>query len=343
MNILLTSAGRRSYLVKYFKEALGKRGMVYVVNSTADATAMILADKAFVAPPLYEEGYIDFLTGICRKHDVDLLISLLDLELPVLAGHRDAFEEIGVKTTVSKDGVIAACNDKMKTMEFADGLDLKTLFTTTDLDEALERLNKRALDFPLYVKPRWGMGSIAMQQADTEEELRVLFTKVKRDIDRSYLKHYHSLVEDECVIIQEKARGEEYGLDVVNDLEGRYVTTFVKRKLGMRSGETDGAVTEDLPELRNLGRMIGTHLQHIGNLDIDLFWDGEEPVILEMNARLGGGYPFSHLAGANVPKAYIQWVENRPVSEECFTIEYGVKGFKNLDLLNFNQIKLFEE
>ncbi len=32
-------------------------------------------------------------------------------------------------------------------------------------------------------------------------------------------------------------------LDVLNDLQGRYVTTLVKRKLSMRAGETDRAVT----------------------------------------------------------------------------------------------------
>ena len=30
MNILLTSVGRRSYLVKYFKEAVGQNGEIHV-------------------------------------------------------------------------------------------------------------------------------------------------------------------------------------------------------------------------------------------------------------------------------------------------------------------------
>lgn len=33
MNILLTSAGRRTYLVEYFKKALGGQGKVYASNS----------------------------------------------------------------------------------------------------------------------------------------------------------------------------------------------------------------------------------------------------------------------------------------------------------------------
>ena len=33
MNVLLTSVGRRAYMVKYFKQALGNSGQVHVGNS----------------------------------------------------------------------------------------------------------------------------------------------------------------------------------------------------------------------------------------------------------------------------------------------------------------------
>jgi carbamoyl-phosphate synthase large subunit len=61
MNILLTSVGRRSYLVKYFKEALGKDGEVHVSNSIAITPSFIYADKSVVTPLIYENGYIPFL------------------------------------------------------------------------------------------------------------------------------------------------------------------------------------------------------------------------------------------------------------------------------------------
>jgi len=49
-NVVLSSAGRRAYLVDYFKAALGKSGKVITTNATADATAMIHADIACVIP-----------------------------------------------------------------------------------------------------------------------------------------------------------------------------------------------------------------------------------------------------------------------------------------------------
>lgn len=95
MNILLTCAGRRNYLVSYFKEALGKKGKVFVANSTPEATAIFVADGAFIAPPLYEEGYVDYLIDICKQHKVELLVSLFDMELPVLAKHKKRFKKLG--------------------------------------------------------------------------------------------------------------------------------------------------------------------------------------------------------------------------------------------------------
>lgn len=58
MNILLTSVGRRSYLVKYFKDALGTSGEIHVSNSSAITPAFIYADNITVTPLIYENEYI---------------------------------------------------------------------------------------------------------------------------------------------------------------------------------------------------------------------------------------------------------------------------------------------
>lgn len=59
---------------------------------------------------------------------------------------------------------------------------------------------------------------------------------------------------DNSVLIQENLTGNEYGLDVINDLESNYINTVVKRKYAMRSGETDCAVTEDNSIMKELGK-----------------------------------------------------------------------------------------
>ena len=67
MNILLTSVGRRGYLVQYFKEALNGLGKVYVSNSDSNSAAFKYADEYVVSPLIYDNHYIDFLLNYCKK------------------------------------------------------------------------------------------------------------------------------------------------------------------------------------------------------------------------------------------------------------------------------------
>ena len=83
MNILLTCAGRRSYLVDYFKEALASNGEVHVANSIADAPAMLAADHKFVTESIYESNYVENLIDYCLTHEIKMIVSLLDLELNI--------------------------------------------------------------------------------------------------------------------------------------------------------------------------------------------------------------------------------------------------------------------
>lgn len=333
MNILLTCSGRRNYLVDFFREAVGGNGKIYTMNSTVDAASMVVSDGAIVAPPVYEKGYIDFLMAECEKREIRLVVPLFDLELPVLAKNRQRFEDAGICIAISDKRVISVCADKLESNRFLKRQNLETLYSTGSLSEALRKMEDTSIQLPFYVKPRWGMGSLAVQTASTRDELQILYKKVKQTVLDSTVRYHDPFDPGACVIIQEKGIGAEFGLDVVNDFEGNYHATFVKRKIEMRFGETQVAVVEQVPELVELGRILGTSLKHRGILDVDLFWDGSRAVVLEMNARFGGGYPFSHLAGANVPAAYIKWAKTETDIGHYLMIENGVQGFKGFRIL----------
>lgn len=332
MNLLLTSAGRRGYLVDYFKEALAG-GKVYAANSDGRAPAFSTADGHVVTPLIYEEDYIPFLLSYCREKEISLLISLFDIDLPVLAANKERFRQAGVRVLVSDPEVIRVCNDKWETFCFLREHDFPAPETFLDPDEALAACEAGRLNWPLIVKPRWGMGSLSVFEAENETELRVFCEKAKREIRRSYLKYEAAAAPEACVLIQEKLAGQEHGLDVINDLEGRYQNTIVKVKHAMRSGETDCAVTVDFPEMVSLGERISKALGHIGNLDMDVFWSDGKPYVLEMNARFGGGYPFSHMAGVDLPRAIAAWAEGKKADAEWLRAKSGVMSQKDIRLI----------
>src|SRR5207249_1267425 len=320
MNVLFTCAGRRSFAIRAFQEALNNCGRVFACDASLDAPALQIADKAFVVPPADANNYPDVLLTICREQRVRLLIPAVEPELPLLAAHRARFLEIGTLPLVSSPEIITICYDKLETATFLDRCGLAAPRTYVRLDAAREALSRGELSFPLVVKPRWGVSSIGLAFAEDDQELDLAFKMAEKQIAHSFLAQTSADAPGCCVLIQERLSGEEYGLDIVNDLNGRHVCTFAKRKLRMRAGQTDRAMTVKDERLEKLGQTIGENLGHVGILDCDLFVSEQGCRVIDLNPRIGGGYPFSHIAGANIPAALVAWMNGEEADPSCFQV-----------------------
>lgn len=328
MNILFTCAGRRTYLLKYFKENMQEGDKIIATDMQLTAPALQAADIRVQVPAVYDPNYIDITLDICKKHNVDALISLNDLELPILADNKARFEAIGVRVIVSDPAVIDICFDKFKTAQWVESIGLKAPKTYVTIAAAMEALAKGEITFPLFMKPRWGSGSIGLETIGDMEELDIYYHLLMRKIKKTILAT--ASVGDEYIIIQEKLTGKEFGLDVMNDLGGNHVAVSVKQKLAMRAGETDKAITLDIPEVREMGAVIGRNLKHIGNLDVDIMQRANgDYCVLELNPRFGGGYPFSYEAGVNMPLAIIKWLKGESVDSAILQPQYGKTFAKN--------------
>lgn len=332
LNLLFTSVGRRSYLVEYFRAALGGKGKIHVANSSDKSPAFLVADEAVVTPLIYDANYIPFLLDYCKKNEIHAIISLFDIDLPILSQNKEKFAEIGTKVIVSDPEVIHRCNDKWLTFCALNENGFRTPATFLHTADALNAVKDGSISFPLMVKPRWGMGSIGVFEAENEEELLVFYKKVKNVAMRTYLKYESEQTLDDCVLIQEKIDGQEYGLDIINNLNAEYMTTICKMKYAMRSGETDCAITVDDPALRETGKALSAYMKHIGNLDVDVFKAGDTIYVLEMNARFGGGYPFSHAAGVNLPLAIVQWLRGQEADAATLVPKYNVIAQKDIKM-----------
>lgn len=328
MNILFTCAGRRTYLLKYFKENLSEGDKVVATDMQLSAPALQVSDVKLQVPAVYDPEYVNITLNICKEHQIDALLSLNDLELPILAENRVRFEEFGVKVIVSNPQVIDIAFDKYKTAQWVESLGLVAPKTYVRLDDAKKALAAGDIEFPLFMKPRWGSGSIGLESIADMEELDIYYNLLMKKIKKTILAT--ASVGDEYIMIQEKLTGAEFGLDIMNDLNGKHVAVSVKQKLAMRAGETDKAVTVDLPEVREMGRKIGEALGHIGNLDVDIMQRADGAYcVLELNPRFGGGFPFSYEAGVNMPKAIIQWIKGEDVDLAMLQPEYGRMFSKN--------------
>lgn len=308
---------------------------VVATDMQLSAPALQVADVKLQVPAVYDPKYVDITLQICKGQKIDALLSLNDLELPILAENKARFEAEGVKVIVSDPSVIDIAFDKYKTAQWIESLGLKSPKTYVRLEEAKHALQTGDLHFPLFMKPRWGSGSIGLESIADMEELDIYYHLLMKKIKKTILAT--ASVGDEYILIQEKLTGKEFGLDVMNDLEGNNVAVSVKQKLAMRAGETDKAVTVDLPEVRKIGHKIGSALKHIGNLDVDVMQNEKgEYCVLELNPRFGGGFPFSYEAGVNLPKAIIEWVKGNKVDDSILQPEYGRMFSKNDYLMEIN-------
>ena len=330
MNILLTSVGRRTYLINYFKHALAGNGLVYASNSIF-TYSLTQADDYTLSPNIYDNEYISFLLRFCIEKKISLIISLFDIDLPILAKNKELFKKHNIKVIVSDYHVTQICNDKWQTYLFLTNLGISQPASYIDLDQAKEAVSENKIKYPLIIKPRWGMGSIGIYKVCNEKELDVLYNKLRHEIFETYLKYESASDMKKSVLIQQAMKGQEYGLEILNDLHGNYVATFAKKKIAMRSGETDVAETVRADVFLDVSKKISKSLKHIGMLDTDCFiLEDGSCCILEMNCRFGGQYPFTHNSGVDVPQQIINWSMDLETDYNLLSSRIGVRSCKDL-------------
>lgn len=328
INVLLTSAGRRSYIIDYFKRT---DGIDKVYASNSDYTiALKRADGYFISPLIYAENYISSIISFCKEKNIQVVLSLFDIDLLILAKNRKMFNDNGIRLILASEDFVEICNDKWKTYLFIKEAGLQSPKTYLHINDVKQAILDREIDYPIIMKPRWGMASMGIYKVDNELELDVFTAKCHKDIFNSYLKYESSMTPDEVIIYQEVIVGEEYGLDVLNDLEGNYIETFAKQKVTMRSGETDLGRTASNEPFINLSRTISGLSRHEGILSVDCFRNEKGIFVIEMNCRISGHYPLAYLAGFNYPQIVVDWINEKELDQSNLRFDDNLFIIKDL-------------
>lgn len=331
MNILLTSVGRRSYLVNYFREALNGQGKVIGLNMFGDAAGMFSADISIVSPPANSDEYVPFVVDICQKYDIQLLNSLHDLDVFILSQHQQRFAEMEIKHTLPSAEWGRIALDKYACNEMLGSVGLPTPWTSTSLQCVLEAVADGAIFYPLIVKARSGFGSLGLKICHDERELIDAFHSCRLAVLDSGADDFLALPEDALVIVQPVISGREICLGIVNDLEGEYWSHFACEVHAMRAGESDIATSIDRSSFTDFAISFSQLTRHPGIWGIDCLDDNGIFRVIDVNPRFTGDYPFHHLCGANVPAALIKWVNGEQPGSDLFNSVPGLKAYKALD------------
>ena len=282
MNILVLSAGTRNKVVQYFKKAVAGNGLVVATDCSDLAPAIYEADKYYIVPRMSAPGYLDVVLDICKKEKIDGVLSLIDPELSLLAEHAEEFKVLGTTVIGSSFDLCEMALNKMQMFQWLKKRGYKCAKSYMDKEAFYADLEEGKISFPVFVKPACGSASIAISKVYDKETLELL------------------TAHDENLMIQEFLDGQEIGADVYIDMvSGEVVSIFTKKKLKMRAGETDKAVSFKDEKLFELIKKFVSEAGYSGQIDIDIFDVNGEYYISEVNPRFGGGYPHAYESGCD--------------------------------------------
>jgi carbamoyl-phosphate synthase large subunit len=222
-NILLTSVGRRVELVRSFRSVYTEFGLSGEICGTDIdwlAPAMHFVDSAHLIPRTDTPGFVPAILKICKDHAIDLVLPLIDPDIPRLAAHQEAIESTGAKLAVVDTAAAEIASDKWLASRFFEQHGLPAPQSWLP-----EQLPREHADFPLFIKPRGGSAGEHTYCAHDPAEMEWLLRRVPNPI------------------IQEFLPGPEVTCDVVCDLKGNVMAIVPRQRLAVRGGVAIKSVT----------------------------------------------------------------------------------------------------
>jgi len=304
MNILLTSAGRRTSLLIAFKSAVEQKGgKVFAGDMDGLAPALFLADKAFPLPPVKGGVYIERLLEIVEQEKVNLLIPTIDTELSPLAENAPQFASIGCKVVISSPEVVRITGDKWNTVSFfkENGIDVPDSWLP-------EMLVGNELPEKLFIKPRNGSASQHTYKTD-RINLKDLISRVPSPI------------------IQEELFGPEITVDAFLDFEGNLIHYVPRQRIKTLAGESVQGQTIDDRPIRGWLCQVFSVLGKAGAqgpITLQFFLTERGPVLTEINPRFGGGFPLAYASGGKYPQWLVALASGEKVDSRVGEYKMGL-------------------
>lgn len=298
-NILFCSVGRRARLLMDFKESMKGCGKLIAVDLSPVAPALFFADEPHLVPPIIDSGYFDKIFDICIKSEVKAITTLIDPEIELMANHREELLNIGVLPLCPAAWTAHLCFDKYEMFKYLKSKGVRTVLTYNTFEGFKEGLQKGEIEFPVFMKPISGSGSVGIGRVENMEEAETKWN----DGQFKY-------------IIQELMTGGDCDADVYVDcMTHKPVSIFSKKKIESRIGGASKTISFKDQKLFDFVEEVCSVLELNGPCDMDFFIKDGEYYLSEINPRFGGAYLHAYGAGVDFIKliiSNIHGIENQP-------------------------------
>ena len=252
-----------------------------------------------------------------KKEQIKGVLSLIDPELSLLAANEEKFKAIGVKIIGSSYELCEMALDKMQMYEWLKTHGYNCARSWMDKEEFYKAVDAGEVSYPVFVKPYRGSASISISKVYDKATVDLLFTH------------------EDDLMIQEFLDGQEIGADVYIDMiSGEVVSIFTKKKIKMRAGETDKAVSFKDEKLFQLIEKFAKEAGYKGQIDIDIFDINGEYYISEVNPRFGGGYPHAYESGCDHMKLILNNLQGIVNEKNIGAYDDGIY------MMKYNEVKI---
>lgn len=286
-NILITSAGKRVALFRYFKETLSRffpEAKVFITDMNPEmAPVSYVCDGSFKVPRVTDPEYQGVLLKICEENDVGMVIPTIDTELFLLAIWKEEFRKKGINVIVSDKAFIAICRDKRNTGEFFEKYGVR-------IPAEIDKYNPT---FPLFAKPYDGSLSANLHYIKSADELTPEILSDPKLLFMEYI---------------DKNVYKEYTVDMYYGRDNHVKCIVPRERIEVRAGEINKGRTVKNEILSYLMEKLEYIPGCIGCICVQLFFHpGTKDLVgIEINPRFGGGYPLTYMCGGNYPELLIR-------------------------------------
>jgi carbamoyl-phosphate synthase large subunit len=277
------------------------RGRVVTTDINPFSPALYFGHKHYIVPLTTDRQYIPIIESICDAEEVNLVIPTIDDELPIFGRSLTQFEQAGIEVAVSSERTSNICNDKYETYLFCRSNGITTPDTRLPAD-----VDFGSLRYPVYVKPRFGRGSVNVFAVGNEAQLRLFLDYVPD------------------AIVQNRLEGTEFTVDVLSDFNGRVLSIVPRERLVIRAGVSDKGITRKNAEVIAFAKEVAEKLQIIGPANIQCKWDGRDVSLIEVNPRFSGGIPLTIAAGADFAAWLVQLKSGTEIQPQIGKFQDGL-------------------
>jgi len=301
--VLVTGTGARGLGAGILRALLenpktSERWKVIAADSEPFSWGLYRAERGVVLPEAHASNYIEEVSRIVRKYNVDAIIPGTQGEMDPLLAHEEVL--LPARVIANRRELLPLMNDKFALKEKLLQLQVPVIPTVAFAEW---RSVRDEYGFPLVIKPtRETSGSKGVHLVVDEKEMQVLTSLIDSDAIPCVQPYIGSV-------------DQEYTVGVLSDFDGNLIDSIVikrtlkglsvlesrvvnGRRCAISTGVSQGMVVEN-KHIQEFCENVAQSLRSRGPLNIQLRLDGEQIYIFEIHPRFSGTTPIRASVGFN--------------------------------------------